>query len=110
MNIEAQVQLNPRRIDGDGLERDGAKAASRDSKRRQDSCDCVGTVQTGMDGSSHKGGVFQITAEDGVTDVDDNGLGRLGVLRKAVRDYQKPGLQTKQGTRATYDNARHMNV
>jgi len=27
----------------------------------------------------HKGGVFQIAAEDGVPDVDDNGLGRLCV-------------------------------
>ena len=28
----------------------------------------------------HKGGVFQIAAEDGVPDVDDNGLGCLCVL------------------------------
>lgn len=35
----------------------------------------------------HKGGVFQIAAEDGVPDVYDNGLGGLGV-----------------------DNARHMNI
>jgi hypothetical protein len=57
----------------------------------------------------HKGGVFQIAAEDGVADIDDNGLGRLGVLRITI-EYQKPDLQTKQGTRATYNDARHMNV
>jgi len=28
----------------------------------------------------HKGGVFQIAAEDGVANVDDNGLGCLCVL------------------------------
>lgn len=28
----------------------------------------------------HKGGVFQVAAEDRVTDIDDNGLGRLSVL------------------------------
>ena len=28
----------------------------------------------------HKGGVLQIAAEDGVADVYDNGLDRLGVL------------------------------
>ena len=28
----------------------------------------------------HKGGVFQVAAEDGVADINDNGLGCLGVL------------------------------
>jgi len=28
----------------------------------------------------HKGGVFQIAAEDGVPDIDDNGLGCLCIL------------------------------
>ena len=34
----------------------------------------------------HKCGIFQIAAENGIADIDNNGLGRLGVLRKARKD------------------------
>lgn len=59
----------------------------------------------------HKGSVLQIATEDGVADIDNNSLGRFSVLGMRGRvNYQKTDLQVKQGTRATYDNARHMDI
>lgn len=58
----------------------------------------------------HKGSVLEIAAEDGVANINDNSLSRLGVLQRAKKAaYQKTDLHSKRGTK-TYNNACHVNI
>lgn len=60
---------------------DGSKGGRIMGGKREKSGSSVWEVDTGLfqAGELHKGCVLQIAAEDGVTDIDDNGLGRLGI-------------------------------